>query len=86
MKYKISREKYKSFKRMNHHEIEKFVINLYNEGFNDGKEAATTKSIKPSDIAVAIAEVKGVGSKKAAEIMTVVSALFTGGEKKGEGA
>lgn len=72
----MSREQYKNAKRMDHKQMEKFMVNLYNEGFKDGKEAATTKRVKPSDIAVAITEVKGIGNKKAAEIMVAVNELF----------
>lgn len=75
-KFGITREQYKNFKRMDHKQMETFTVNLYNEGFNDGKQAADTKRVKPSDIAVAISEVKGVGTKKAAEIMAAVNELF----------
>jgi len=78
-KFGITREQYKNFKRMDHKQMETFMVNLYNEGFNDGKEAAATKRVKPSDIAVAITEVKGIGTKKAAEIMAAVNELFVRG-------
>lgn len=74
----ITREQYKSFKRMDHKQMENFIINLYNEGYEDGKEAAG-KRVKPSDIAVAIMEVPGIGTKKAADIMAAVNKLFEGG-------
>lgn len=77
-KTKITREQYKSFKRMDHKQMENFIINIYNEGYEDGKEAAG-KKVKPSDIAVAIMEVPGIGTKKAAEIMTAVNKLHEGG-------
>lgn len=75
-KFGITREQYKNVKRMDHKQMETFMINLYNEGFNDGKEATATKRVKPSDIAVAITEVKGIGTKKATEIMAAVNKLF----------
>lgn len=74
----ITREQYKSFKRMDHKQMENFIINLYNEGYEDGKVAAG-KRVKPSDIAVAIMEVPGIGTKKAADIMIAVNKLFEGG-------
>ncbi len=73
----ITREQYKNVKRMDHKQMESFMVNLYNEGFNDGKQAADTKRVKPSDIAVAISEMKGIGTKKAAEIMAAVNELYT---------
>jgi hypothetical protein len=75
-KFGITRDQYKNVKRMDHKQMETFMVNLYNEGFDDGKQAADTKRVKPSDIAVAISEVKGVGTKKAAEIMAAVNELF----------
>ena len=56
--------------------METFMVSFYNEGFNDGKEAVATKRVKPSDIAVAITEVKGIGTKKAAEIIAAVNELY----------
>jgi len=78
----ITRAQYKGVKRMDHKQMEDFIVNLYNDGFNDGKEAAGTKRIKPSDIAVAIMEVKGIGTKKAAEIMAAVNKLYEGGRNE----
>lgn len=75
-RFTITREQYKNVKRMDHKQMEIFMVNLYNEGYNDGKQAVETKRVKPSDIAVAISEVKGVGNKKAAEIMATVNKLF----------
>lgn len=74
----ITRDQYKSFKRMDHKQMDNFIINLYNEGYEDGKEAAG-KRVKPSDIAVAIMEVPGIGTKKAADIMAAVNKLYEGG-------
>jgi hypothetical protein len=75
----MTREQYKNVKRMDHKQMETFMVNLYNEGFNDGKQAADTKRVKHSDIAVAITEVKGIGTKKAAEIMAAVNELYVKG-------
>lgn len=77
-KTRITREQYKRFKRMDHKQMEDFITNLYNEGYADGKAAAEPK-IKPSDIASALIEVKGVGTKKAAEIMAAVNKLYERG-------
>lgn len=75
----ITREQYKGFKRMDHKQMENFITNLYNEGYEDGKTAAG-KRVKPSDIAVAIMEVPGIGARKAADIMTAVNKLYDGGK------
>lgn len=77
----ITRDQYKSIKRMDHKQMETFITNLYNEGYEDGKEAAG-KRIKSSDIAVAIMEVPGIGTKKAADIMAAVNKLYERGAEQ----
>ena len=64
---KLNREQYKNVKRMDHKQMETFVVNMYNAGYEDGKKTAGSR-VKPSDIAVAISEIKGIGTKKAAEM------------------
>ena len=71
---KLNREQYKNVKRMDHKQMETFVVNMYNAGYEDGKKTAGSR-VKPSDIAVAISEIKGIGTKKAAEIMAAVNKL-----------
>ena len=72
---KLTREQYKKIKRMDHKQMETFVLNMYNEGFEDGKKEEGSR-IKPSDIASVLVDIKGVGTKKAAEIMTAVNKLY----------
>ena len=75
---KLNREQYKRVKRMDHKQMEDFICNMYNEGYADGKAAAELR-IKPSDIATVLVEIKGVGTKKAAEIMAAVNKLYERG-------
>ncbi len=77
---KLNREQYKNVKRMDHKQMETFIVNMYNEGFEDGKKAAGSR-VKPSDIASVLVDIKGVGTKKAAEIMAAVNKLYEGGAK-----
>jgi hypothetical protein len=60
--------------------MEDFITNLYNEGYEDGKEAAGLR-VKPSDIATVLVDIKGVGTKKAAEIMAAINKLYERGAK-----
>lgn len=78
---KLNREQYKNVKRMDHKQMETFVVNMYNAGYEDGKKTAGS-GVKPSDIAVAISEIEGIGTKKAAEIMAAVNKLYEGGTKQ----
>lgn len=75
---KLNRQQYKSVKRMDHKQMEDFICNMYHEGYADGKAAAEPK-IKPSDIASVLIEIKGIGTKKAAEIMAAVNKLYERG-------
>lgn len=75
---KLNREQYKNVKRMDHKQMETFIVNMYNEGYEDGKKAAGHR-IKPSDIASVLVDIKGVGTKKAAEIMAEVNKLYERG-------
>lgn len=77
---KLNREQYKKVKRMDHKQMEGFICNVYNEGYADGKAAAEPR-VKPSDIAAALMGVKGVGTKKAAEIMAAVNKLYERGSE-----
>lgn len=75
---KLNREQYKGVKRMVHKQMEDFICNMYNEGYADGKAAAEPR-IKPSDIATVLVEIRGVGTKKAAEIMAAINKLYDKG-------
>lgn len=79
-KTRYTREQFRKFKNMDHKQMEAFITNLYNEGYADGKKAAA-KGIKPSDIAIAITEVKGIGTQKAADIMAAVNKLYEEAKK-----
>ena len=76
--FKLNRGQYKYVKRMDHKQMEDFIINTYNEGYKDGKKTAEPR-IKPSDIAAVLVDIKGVGTRKAAEIMAAVNKLYERG-------
>lgn len=76
----LNREQYKRIKRMDHKQMEGFIYKAYNEGYADGKTAAEPQ-IKMSDIASALMEIKGVGTKKAEEIMAKLNNLRGGSEE-----
>lgn len=80
---RLNRKQYKSIKSMDHKQMEDFICNMYYEGYEDGKKAAEPK-IKPSDIAAVLINIKGVGTKKAAEIMAEVNELYSQKQEGGE--
>ena len=76
----LNREQYKRIKRMDHKQMEDFIYKAYHEGYADGKTAAEPQ-IKMSDIASALMEIKGVGTKKVEEIMAKLNNLHGGSEE-----
>lgn len=77
---KLNRVQYKNIKRMDHKQMKDFIVNMYNEGYEDGIKTAGNR-VKPSDIASVLVDIKGVGTKKAAEIMAEINKLYEGGAK-----
>lgn len=75
---KLNREQYKRVKAMDHKQMEDFMRNIYSEGCAAGK-AGAEPAVKASDIASVLAEIKGVGTKKAGEIMAAVNGLYEKG-------
>lgn len=52
---KLNREQYKNVKRMDHKQMETFVVNMYNAGYEDGKKTAGSR-VKPSELATETCE------------------------------
>lgn len=75
---KLNREQYKKVKAMDHGQMQEFICGMYNEGYAEGMGAARQR-VEPADIAAVLAEIKGVGEKKVAEIMAAVNRLYEGG-------
>lgn len=76
----LNREQYKRVKRMDHKQMEDFICGVYHEGYADGKTAAEPQ-IKTSDLASALMEIKGIGTRKAEEIMAKLNNLRGGCEE-----
>ena len=55
--------------------MEEFIVDMYNEGYADGMAAAEPK-IKSCDIITVLNNIKGVETKKVAEIMVAVNKLY----------
>lgn len=72
---KITRDQYKAVKRMDHKTMEDFVEKIYTEGYKDGKKSSRNR-VKASDIATVLVDIKGIGTKKAAEIMGAINKLY----------
>ena len=63
----INRKEYERIKRYDHNQMNNYVKSIYKSGFEDGKAAVPGIDIKY--IADIVRSVKGVGEKRAADIV-----------------
>lgn len=63
----INRKEYERIKRFDHNQMNNYVKSIYKSGFDDGK--AAVPGIDIQYIADIVKSVKGVGEKRAAEIV-----------------
>lgn len=72
----FNRETYKKIKKMDRQQMERFVMNIFEEGYQAGakaeSEAAVGKEIDIEKIKIRIKEIKGIGEKKTEEIMKAI--------------
>lgn len=75
--YKLNRKLYKDVKKMDHGQMSAFCENLYMRGYEVGKKEA--EGLSESDVMQTILQVKGIGEKKAKDI---VQALISAQEER----
>ena len=63
----INRKEYERIKRYDHNQMNNYVKSIYKSGFEDGKAAVPGMDIKCID--VVLKNIKGIGEKRAAEIV-----------------
>nr|DAR65024.1 MAG TPA: 5'-3' exonuclease [Caudoviricetes sp.] len=63
----INRKQYQNIKKMDHNQMNLYIQSIYKSGFEDGKAAVPGIDIKY--IADIVRGVKGVGEKRAADIV-----------------
>ena len=63
----INRKQYQSIKKMDHNQMNLYIQSIYKSGFEDGKAAVPGIDIK--NIADIVRGVKGVGEKRATDIV-----------------
>lgn len=68
----INRKQYQSIKKMDHNQMNLYIQSIYKSGFEDGKAAVPGIDIKSIDIV--LKSIKGVGEKRAAEIVKALEA------------
>lgn len=72
--WEFRREDYKKIKQMDRQQMERFCRNLYEQG----QESAKEKGLTMDEIREAVKGVKGIGEKRASEIITVLEAKIHG--------
>lgn len=76
--YELNRKAYKDVKKMDHGQMSVFCEDLYKRGYEAGKREATRLS--DGEIMQAILQVKGIGEKKANDILQALSLATKGKE------
>lgn len=79
--YLFRREDYKSVKRMDRQQFEKFCQNLYMAAYEEGRQSVP--GIDITEVQKAISETPGIGSKRLQSIMDSLNSKF-GEESKNE--
>ena len=71
----LTREQYRQVKRMDHRQMEDFITKRCAEAYQAGKKSAGERA-GLLDLEAAIQGIKGIGKKKAAEVMATISRLY----------
>lgn len=69
-KFELNRKVYKNIKKMDHNQMNNFMKSMYDSGFKDGQ--ASVPSLDINLIEKALLSVKGIGEKKAADILVAI--------------
>ncbi len=69
-KYELNRKIYKDVKKMDHGQMSDFCRNIYQRGYEAGKKAA--EGLSEEEVRKAILEIKGIGKKKADDIVQAI--------------
>ncbi len=70
-KYELNRKTYKDVKKMDHGQMSAFCEDLYKRGYEAGKQEVL--ALSDEEITQAILRVKGIGEKKADDILQALS-------------
>lgn len=68
--YELNRKTYKAVKKMDHEQMRLFCEGLYMRGYEAGKQE--TEELSDEEIVQAILQVKGIGEKKAGDIVAAL--------------
>lgn len=74
-RFELNRKEYLNIKRMDHHQMMSWAKKMYESGFEDGEESVPTLEI--GLIKKALLNIKGIGDKKAADIILAIEKEIT---------
>ena len=77
----VNRSLYKRIKSMNSAEMENFVRNVFNQGYEKAEEE--TQSIDYDSLRADLSRIKGIGESRFEEIMTVIDKHIENTSDKG---
>lgn len=77
----VNRSLYKRIKSMNRAEMENFVRNVFNQGYEKAEEE--TRSIDYDSLRADLSRIKGIGESRLEEIMTVIDKHIENTSDKG---
>ena len=69
-KFELNRKDYLNIKKMDHHQMMSWAKKMYESGFEDGQ--ASVAGLDISLIKKALLSVRGIGEKKAADIIIAI--------------
>ncbi len=69
-KFELNRKEYLKIKKMDHYQMKNFMQNIYDNGFKDGQ--ASVPGLDIGLIKKALLNIKGIGEKKAADILVAI--------------
>ena len=69
-RFELNRKDYLNIKKMDHHQMSLWAESMYKSGFEDGQ--ASVPELDISLIKKALLSVKGIGEKKAADIIVAI--------------
>lgn len=68
--FELNRKDYLNVKKMDHHQMSLWAESMYKSGFEDGQ--ASVAGLDISLIKKALLSIKGIGEKKAADIIAAI--------------
>ena len=74
-RFELNRKDYLNIKKMDHHQMSRWAESIYKSGFEDGQ--ASVPGLDISLIKKALLSVKGIGEKKATDIIIAIEKEIT---------